>query len=162
MDSKVKTLLNILLGVLIAASVVVVLVFFVGTSLFEADAEFSEQMSVLGWRLDLFINWAIALSIISAAAAVIFPIYYMIRNPKSSMKTLLVVAGMGIVVLIGYLVASDEIMNFPGFENFFYAEGVDDPNAFSQNVGTVLWTTYILGGLTIFSILYHEVAKFFK
>jgi hypothetical protein len=162
MDPKVKTILNILLGALIAISVVIVFVFFFGTTLFDAEAEFSEQISVLGWRLDLFINWAIILSVITAAAAVIFPIAYMITNPQNSKKTLMVVGVMLLVVVVGYVVASDEIMDFTGFEKFFFAEDVEDPNKFSKNVGTILWTTYILGGLTILSILYHEVAKFFK
>jgi hypothetical protein len=162
MDNKIKAILTIILAILIAFSVVITLVFYYGTSLYAPDAEFSEQIDKLGWRLDTFLNWAIILGLIAAAAAIIFPLINMVTNPSNSKKSFIVLVSLIAVAVIGYLIAEDSILQFNGYESFFYAEGIEDPNQFSKNVGTGLWTMYLLFGISIVSILYYEIGKFFK
>lgn len=162
MKDKLSRILNILVILLMVVSAVLGVVFYVGTGQYASDAEFAEQISSLGGKLDSFLNWAIILTFATAAAAILFPIINMVSDPKNSKKTLIMIAGMVIVVLVAFGVASDVIPQFNGYKKFFYDDITMDPNLFSKYVDTGIWTMYLLGGLSILSILYYEIAKFFK
>ncbi len=162
MKDKLASILNILLVLLLAVSAVLLVVFYYGTSLYSSDAEFAEQISVLGWRLDAYLNWSFILIAIAAIAAIGFPIINMVTNPASSKKTLLIVGLMAVVVVVSYVLANGDIFEFPGYKKFFYEDITMDPHTFSRYVGTGLWTMYILGAVSVLSMIYVEVAKFFK
>jgi flagellar basal body-associated protein FliL len=162
MKDKLSSILNILLVVLLVVSAAVAVIFYVGTTQFSSDAEFSEQISVLGARLDTFLNWGIILALGCAVAAVVFPLINMITDPKNSKKSLFMIVGMVAVILIAFGIASDQIPTFHGYEKFFYEDQSMDPNRFAKYVDTGMWTMYILAGLSLVSIVYYEVAKFFK
>ncbi|MCF8372853.1 MAG: hypothetical protein K9H64_14620 [Bacteroidales bacterium] len=162
MKDKLSRILNILVILLMVISVVIAVIFYLGTGQFASDAEFSVQIDVLGGRLDTFLNWAIILTIGTALAAILFPILGMVTDPKNSKKTLIMVASMVIVVLVAYGVASDAIPHFNGYQKFFYDDITMDPNQFSKYVDAGLWTMYILSGLSLLSIVYYEVGKLLK
>ncbi|MEA3444591.1 MAG: hypothetical protein U9R19_07670 [Bacteroidota bacterium] len=162
MKDKLSKILSILQILLVVISGVIVVVFYVGTSQFSVDAEFAEQMNVLGGKLDIFLNWAIFLVLAAALAAILFPIFKMISDPKNSKKTLIMVGAMVVVALLAYMVSSDIIHQFHGYKKFFYDEITMDANLFSKYVDTGIWAMYILGVLSLLSILYYEVAKAFK
>ena len=162
MKDKLSSILNIMLILLIVVSAVLLLVFYYGTSLYNSDAEFAEQIGVLGWRLDAFLNWAIILIFVGALAAFVFPIINMITNPASSKKGFISIGVVIVVLIAAYLLSSDEIVKFNGYEKFFYENNSMDANSFSKYVGTGLWTMYIFGVLSVVAILYAEIAKFFK
>lgn len=162
MKTSLSTALNLLLIILMALSVVFAVIFYFGTSLYSSEAAFSEQISVLGWRLDTFLNWAFLLVGVGAAAAILFPLVQMVGNPSGSKKTLLITGMMILVFILAYAVASPEITKFPGYEKFFFEEGGMDPNQFAKYVDTGLWTVYLLAILAVAAILYSEVSKLFK
>jgi len=162
MKDKLSGILNILLVLLIAVSAILVVVFYYGTSLYNSEAEFAEQIEILGWRLDVFLNWSFLLIIIGALAAFVFPIINMVTNPSSSKKSLLYLIVTAVVVIISYFLASGDILIFPGYEKFFYEEISMDAHKFSKYVGSGLWVMYIFAILSVVSILYAEVAKLFK
>lgn len=162
MDQKLKTILNVLLGAIIAISVVFALVFLFGASGVDPDSEWSDQIQILGWRLDAFLNWAVILTVIAAIAAIIFPLINMVTNPQGSKKSLLSILGILVVFALAYVIASDVIPQFPGADKFFSEEATSNPHQLSKYVGTGLYAMYILGGLSIIAIVYHEIAKFFK
>ncbi len=162
MKDQLSKILNILLILLMAVSAVVGVVFYVGTSGLASEAEFAEQISVLGAKLDTFLNWAIILVFVTAIAAILFPVINMISDPKNSKKTLFMVIGLVLVVLVAYGFASDEILVFIGYKKFFYDDITMDPNLFSKYVDTGLWAMYLLAGLSLLAILYYEIARFFK
>lgn len=162
MKDKLSRILNILVILLMAISAVIAVVFYIGTTQLASDAEFTEQINVLGGKLDSFLNWAIILTIATALAAILFPIVNMITDPKNSKKTLIMIGSMVVVILVSYGLASDVIPQFNGYKKFFYDDITMDPNLFAKYVDTGLMAMYVLSGLSLLAIVYYEVAKLFK
>jgi len=162
MKDKLASYLNIFLILLIAISTVLLVVFYYGTTLYSSETEFAGQVDILGWRLDAYLNWSFVLIGIALVAAIVFPIVNMITNPANSKKTLLTLGIVAVVVVASYVLANGDILIFPGYEKFFYEDISMDAHKFSKYVGTGLWTMYILGALSIISMAYVEIAKFFK
>ncbi len=162
MKTQLSTVLNIMLIVLMAISAILSIVFYLGTSAYGPDTEFSEQITILGWRLNVFLNWSYLLVLIGAAAALVFPMIQMFTNPAASKKTFMALGVMVVVVILAYLVASPDIYKFPGYEKFYYEDNSLDPNTFSKYVDTALWSMYILMFLAVASVLYSEISKMFK
>ena len=162
MKDKLASYLNMFLILLIAISAVLLVVFYYGTTLYSSETVFADQIDVLGWRLDAYLNWSFILIGIALVVAVVFPIVNMISNPANSKKTLLTLGVMVVIVAVGYFLANGDILKFPGYEKFFYEDISMDAHKFSKYVGTGLWSMYILGALSILSLAYVEVAKFFK
>ena len=100
--------------------------------------------------------WAFILLIIAAAAALLFPLAYLIMNPKNAIKTLLILAGVAILVLISYLMAGDELMNLVNYN------GPDNVPVVLKRADTEIILTYILAILALVLILYTVIAKLFK
>ena len=162
MKDKLSRILNILVILLMVISAVLGIVFYLGTGQYGSEADFAEQIDVLGVRLELFLNWAFILTFATAIAALLFPIVNMIADPKNSKKTLLMIVSMVAIILVAFGVASDIIPQFNGYEKFFYDDLTMDPNLFSKYVDTGLWTMYLLAGLSLLAIVYYEVGKLFK
>ena len=109
---------------------------------------------------DFLINtglWITYLMIIGGAlAAIAFPVMFLIKNPKKGKNTMKYIGGLILILLISYLLASSEIMEFPGSEKF----GMDSDS--TKRVGMGLICFYLLALGAIGSVLYAEVGKFFK
>ena len=109
-------------------------------------------------RTDLALRWAYILLIFTALAAVVFPLINLVTNMKALLRTLMILGGAAVLVLISYFVFSNgtpiDIVGYSGTDN-------SDPGVLRM-VGTSLFLTYILFGVTILSILYSEIAKLFK
>ena len=126
------------------------------------EIDLRDHMS--GWeymvykRTDLALRWAYILLVLTALAAVIFPLINLVTNVKALLRTLMILAGAAVLVLISYFVFSNgvpiNIVGYSGTDN-------SDPGVLRM-VGTSLYLTYILFGVTILSILYSEIAKLFK
>ena len=93
---------------------------------------------------------------ITAVIAIGFPVVYMILNPKTAKNTLIGLAFLAVVVLVSYLLASDKVMTIVGYT------GTDNNPETLKQVGTGLYTTYILFGLAFLTILYTEISSSFK
>lgn len=109
-------------------------------------------------RTDLALRWAYILLILTALAAVVFPLINLVTNVKALIRTLMILAGAAVLVLVSYFVFSNgtpiDIVGYAGTDN-------SDPGVLKM-VGTSIYLTYILFGVTILSILYSEIAKLFK
>jgi len=109
-------------------------------------------------RTDLALKWAYILLIFTALAAVVFPIINLVTNMKALLRTLMILGGAAVLILISYFAFSNgtpiDIVGYSGTDN-------SDPGVLRM-VGTSLYLTYILFGVTILSILYSEIAKLFK
>lgn len=95
------------------------------------------------------------LSIISIAAAVIFPVVYMISHPKSAMRALVGVVLMIVVFGLGYALSGDEIT--VAYEKV----GFDSAGA-SKLVGGSLKMMYIMIAAVLAVTVFSEVRKLFK
>ncbi|HDY86756.1 MAG TPA: hypothetical protein ENH82_01415 [bacterium] len=137
MPDKTSKILSIALYAVIGISVLFLILFY-----FEAVGE------------GLLIYWTYLLMIIATVSAVVFPVIFMIRNPKGTKKALIGIGAMELVFLIAYLIASDEVL--PKYEKY----GID-PSA-AKRVGMGLIATYLFGFGAIGAIIYSAVSRFFK
>lgn len=88
---------------------------------------------------------------VTVLVSVIFPIIQLVQNPKNIKSALISVGAMVVVVGISYALASDtNPSNMP----------ISATEA--KQVGTGLYAFYILAAGAIGSLVYSEVAKFFK
>ena len=137
MSDKISKILSIALYAVMGISVLFLILFFL-----EVITE------------GLLIYWTYLLVAIAAVLAVVFPIIFMIRNPKGTKKSLIGIGALALVFLIAYLIASDEVL--PKFEKY----GVD--STVSKQVGMGLIATYLFGFGAIGAIIYSAFARIFK
>ncbi len=88
---------------------------------------------------------------LAAIFAIGFPIYQLMSNPKGALNTLIGLAILGVIVLIAYSLASDQVMHIVGYE------GPDNNPSTLKTVGTGLFTTYILFFLSLAAIVITEI-----
>lgn len=100
--------------------------------------------------------WAGILAGLTALLSLVFPIIHMVTNPVSIKRTLITLVGVAILLFAAWLLASDVILDMPGYE------GKDNVPGTLKIVGTGLITAEILVCLAILSILYSEIVKYFK
>jgi hypothetical protein len=108
-------------------------------------------------KADIAIIWGYILFLIAALATVIFPLFYTIANPANMLRSLLVLVGVAALIGISYFLSSGETINIVGYS------GTDNSNpAALKLIDTGLIFMYFTLGLALFSILYAEIAKYFK
>lgn len=101
--------------------------------------------------------WLTYLMIAGAAiAAIAFPVMYLAKHPEQAKGALKGIGGLVAIVLVSYLIASGEIMEFPGSEKFGMTE------ASTKRVGMGLITFYLLALGAVGAVLYAELGKAFK
>lgn len=103
---------------------------------------------------DLIMNWCYLLMATATAAAIIFPIITMAKDPKAAKSALVGVGALAIVLGISYAFAGNEVT--PLYEKF------DVGSSESKLVSTGLISFYILAALAIVSILSSGVMKLIK
>ena len=129
--------LSIVLYALMGISVLLTLLFYLGV--------FSES---------LLISWTYVLIAIASLAAVVFPVMFLIKNPKQAKGVLIAVGGMVVVFGISYALATDEILH--SYEKY----SVD--GATSRNVGMGLIAMYLLGAGAVGAIIYSTISGMLK
>ena len=108
-------------------------------------------------RTDIALIWAYILLVIAAIFALIFPLIGMFSSPARLIRTLIglvIVAG---ILLGAYALGSGRPLSIIGYE------GTDnnDPQVLKM-VDMGLITMYFILGLALLSILYSEIARYFK
>lgn len=117
--------------------------------------EGSDEMKTLQSRTGIILTYGVILLLIGAAIAVIFPIIFMILNPKNAIKVLIVVVIFVVLGGISYLFASGSI-DGAVYEKF------EVTASSSRMIGGALVLTYILAGLTVASIIFSSISKMLK
>ncbi|MEX0987933.1 MAG: hypothetical protein WD052_10690 [Bacteroidales bacterium] len=109
-------------------------------------------------RTDYALRWAYILLAIAAIAAILFPLITIVTDVKAILRLLAVLATAAVLIILSYFAfASDtpiSIIGYTGTDN-------SDPTTLKW-IGTGLFTTYIVFGIALVSILYFEVANLFK
>lgn len=137
----------------------------------QAESELSESMTAFledHPKIDKPLSANVALNLwvmyACAGAAIIFGILSVFQNPKRNMRAVIGVVMLGVIVFIGYSMASDTVMN-----GYWDAGSLDDLGIagdatapVSKYSGMGLKSFYILLGLTVASVIYLEVSKLFK
>jgi hypothetical protein len=129
-----------------------------------APQEINLKDHLTGWELmvykrtDYALQWAYILLAIAAIAAIVFPFINIVTDLKAILRLFGVIAVAAVLVLVSYFVfASDtpiDILGYTGTDN-------RDPVTLKW-IGTGLFSTYIIFGVALLSILYFEVANLFK
>jgi hypothetical protein len=109
-------------------------------------------------RTDYALGWAYILLAIAAIAAVLFPLINIVTDVKAILRLLMVFGGAAALVLLSYFAfASDQSIDILGYT------GTANTNPVALKwIGTGLFSTYIIFGLALVSILYSEVSNLFK
>ena len=124
----------------------------------KSASEVLSGWELLVWnRVDIALVWAYILILLTAIAAIVFPLISILANPKGLIRLALVLVGAAVLVLVSYLMASGTPIDIIGYTG----TGNSDP-ATLKMVDTVLYVTYILFGIALASILYAIVSKAFK
>ncbi len=130
MSEGISKSLAIVLYVLLGVSALLGVLFFAGS----VDTE-------------ILIYWCYALFGLATAAAIIFPILGMAKNPKGAKSALIGVGALAVIFIVSYTMGGDEML--PKYEKF-----ISGPEA-SKQVSMGLNAFYILAvgaiGVTIFS-----------
>lgn len=151
--SKLALVLRISLIVLMAISGIFILIFYFGAAVPGTEGtEFYEPKITEG-----MLQWTYVLFFIAAAAAIGFPIAYIVAHPETAKKTLLSIAAIVVVGAIAYLIADDSILTLAG--NY---DGADNVPSTLKWVGTGLVGTYLLLAIAVGAIIVTSVAKLVK
>jgi hypothetical protein len=142
-------ILNILMYVLLAASAVIMGIFYFGPEV----KVFGEEVPQIT-ETALFYTYALFGA--AAVLAVIFTIVNMIKNPKNAIKSLLSIGIVAIVVIIAYNAASGDVLNMPVYK------GTHNVPTSLKWSGTGLITMYSFFGLAVLAIVFTEIAKYFR
>lgn len=129
-----------------------------------APVEIDLRDHLTGWqimvykRTDYALKWSYILLFIAALTAVLFPLVAIVTDFKAILRVLGVLAGAAVLILLSYFVlASETPIDILGYT------GTDNTNPVALKwIDTGLFSTYIIFGVALLSILYSEVANLFK
>ena len=150
---KINKFANIILWVMMGITAVLAISFIVNISSNTEDPEMNR------W-LDTNLIWNYILLLFSLVLLVFFGVKEMISSFKESKKGMFSLLVIAVIVLISYLLASDEIPVFLGSDKFV-EDGILTPSV-SKWVDTGLYTTYIFFALSLVAFLYSSVSRFFR
>ncbi len=131
-------ILRVFLGILLALSALLAILFYIDVI---SD--------------DLLIYWGYFLVIFTAVITILFPIVFLIMNPRNSLKIFIALALMVIIGIIAYALST------VGFTDL-QLEKLEVTANTAQYVGAGLIFTYVLGGLAVLTIIYASISKIFK
>jgi len=108
-------------------------------------------------KTDIALVWAYILVAITLVIALIFSVIFMFSNTRNLVRGLLVLVGAAVLVGVAYMLGSDTPLQIVGYE------GTDnkDPQVLKL-VDMGLISTYFVLGLVVLSIIYSEIAKYFR
>jgi len=141
---------------LLAVSVVLIIAFYVKSGNVNTDDPFSKQIKEFGPILNYYVIWAYILVGLAVFFTVIFPIATMISNPKSGLKTLASIAGLALLLFIGYQLADDTIMELPGYT------GNDNIPSTLKLTGMGVYMMYFMLGGSLLAMAFSAIRNVFK
>lgn len=140
MKDKVATILRIFLTVLLVISGVLFIIFY------SRGEEFTSTV----------LTWAYILLGFTALITLVFPIVYLIMNPKNGKSIFIGILGFAVLFLISFYGLASGNIQGDVYETFNITENT------SRFIGAMLNMTYILGGLAILSIIFSGISSIFK
>jgi hypothetical protein len=145
MDKKILNIFKIVSLILIALAVILQVVVLIK----------GEDGLIGNSILDNYIRLAYVALIICGFLAILFPILFMVQNPKNALKVLIGLVGFVVIGFICYSVASNSF-------NIVQLETLKTTAETSQMVGAALYFTYIVGGIAVITIIFSGVSGIFK
>jgi hypothetical protein len=105
--------------------------------------------------LDNYIRLAYVALIITVFLAILFPLIFIVQNPKNALKIL---GALVVLVVLGFICYSIATNTF----NVVQLETLETTAETSKMVGAALYFTYIIGGLAVVSIVYSGISGLLK
>lgn len=149
MDKLFIKIFTILSYIIILAGVFLFIMVLTNADSIETDIALRDKI------MDPFLNLTLATILIAAAGALVFPIFFVARNPKGLVKFLIILAILVALGFVAYALSS----------NSFTIEDMQrlkTTERESRLVGAGLIFTYFIGGLTILALFVSSVLSFFK
>ena len=104
---------------------------------------------------DVLIYWGYFLVIFTAVITILFPLAFLILNPKNSVKIFIALGLMVVLAIIAYTLAEVGMTDHK-------IEKLGTSAETAKYVGAGLIFTYILAALAFLSIIYASISKLFK
>jgi cellulose synthase/poly-beta-1,6-N-acetylglucosamine synthase-like glycosyltransferase len=152
MYSNLAKIVSYFLYALMVISVVLAVLFYFGKVVPGTEGTNMHEPTIT----KTFLLWAGILTGLIALLSLVFPIINLVSHPKAAKKTLITIVGVAILIFVAWMLAADAVLDIPQYE------GKENVPKILKLAGTGLYTTYILAGLAILSILYSEISKYFK
>lgn len=92
---------------------------------------------------------------IAAAASLIFSLIHLFSNPASIKKTVFVVVGFALVVVIAYVLADGTDVSIPEMAE----RGIETSETTIKRIGTGIWTFFILVIIAVGAMIWGGVRK---
>src|SRR5690554_6244366 len=147
--TKLSKILNIVLYLLLAVTLV-----FAGLFYFGGEVEGTAHPTPV--YTETFLNWGIALVIGVTVITILAEIIKLVLNPKNAVRSLLSILFLAIVVFIAYSLADATPMVLAGYE------GPDNVPSMLLMADTFLYSMYFLFGAAFLAILYTELSRIFR
>ncbi len=147
--TKLTKILNIVLYLLLAITLVFAGMFFMG-------GEVVGETYYTPLYTGSFLNWAKLLIYIAAGVSLLFEVFHLVMNPKNAIRSLVSFGILGVIVLLAYAMSDDTPLQLIGYD------GSDNVPSMLTMAGTMLYGTYLLFGIVITTILYTELSRLFK
>lgn len=121
------------------------------------EVRFTFMERLVDSKTDIALGWAYILVFVTLIIAVGFSIVQMFSNTKSLIRGLIGLVAVAILIGIAYMLGSDTPLEIIGYD------GVDnkDPQVLKMVDTGLIMVYFVLGGIFV-SILYSEIAKYFK
>ncbi len=148
--------LKFFLGGLLLVAVLMAIAYFNAVGNLHPEASFDQQDEQLGNLINFFMYFAYALVFIAIALTLLFSIAKMVLQPKTAIKSIGSIVFLAIIALIGWSLGSDDILNIPGYG------GTDNVAGTLRFSDMILYTMYIMSGISFVVLIYAEVSKLFK
>jgi hypothetical protein len=121
------------------------------------EVQFTFMENMVDKKTDIALGWAYILVFITLIIAVGFSVVQMFSNTKSLIRGLIGLVAVAILIGIAYMLGSDTPIDIIGYD------GVDnkDPQVLKMVDTGLIMVYFVLGGIFV-SIIYSEIAKYFK
>ena len=153
MNSKVSKILSLVSGLngLIA-------IYFLARIIMEGDDAVKESLDLQNSLVSPFVSFAKVILIITTIITVVFSLWNLVRHPKLLKKTLVSLAALGVLLLISYMMATDEAtLNMSGN---IIKDG--EAGSTSKWVSTGIWYSVMLGAIGLGFFLFDFVKSLFS
>ncbi|MCP4884748.1 MAG: hypothetical protein GY908_13265 [Flavobacteriales bacterium] len=138
MNSKVSKILSLVSGL-----IGLIAIYFLVRIIMEGDDAVKESLDLQNSLVSPFVQFAKVILIITTVIAVVFSLWNLIRQPKLLKKTLVSLGALAVVLLISYMMASDEATT--NLSGNIIKDG--EAGSTSKWVSTGIWYSVLLGAV---------------
>jgi len=153
MNSKVSKILSLVSGL-----IGLIAIYFLARIIMEGDDSVKESLDLQNSLVSPFVSFAKVILIITTIITVVFSLWNLVRHPKLLKKTLVSIAALAVLLLISYMMATDEAtLNMSG-------NVIKDGEAGSTSkwVSTGIWYSMMLGAIGLGFFLFDFVKSLFS